>query len=138
MNHRTTPTENIQEALPERYAEFDATRACMLRSSQLGKKLKTSSKMSPGSPTCRSRLSRIASRGEEYIIFRRQSCISRGYPMVWCGAILPPMHRHQHTLHDKTRTRVWHKAFEDGMKKKFYSDSILSRVIIDLSVYPKN
>ena len=37
------------------------------------------------------------------------------YPMVWCGAILPPMHRYQYTQYDKTHTRVWHKAYEDDL-----------------------
>ena len=38
------------------------------------------------------------------------------YPMVWCGAILPPMHRHRYTQYDNTLTRVWHEAYEDDMK----------------------
>ena len=28
------------------------------------------------------------------------------YPMVWCGAILPPIHRHRYTQYDNTFTRV--------------------------------
>ena len=38
---------------------------------------------------------------------------SRGYPMVWCGAILPLMHRRYFIHCDKTRTRPWYKAYED-------------------------
>ena len=67
------------------------------------------------------------------------------YPMVWCGAILPPMRRHRYTQYDNTLTRVCHKAYEDGMKRyendmktTSSSDSAPSRVIVDLSVYPQN
>ena len=38
------------------------------------------------------------------------------YPVVWCGAILPCIHRHRYTQYDKTLTRVWHKEYEDDMK----------------------
>ena len=36
--------------------------------------------------------------------------------MVWCGAILPHMHRHQYTQNDNTLTRVWHKAYENDLQ----------------------
>ena len=48
------------------------------------------------------------------------------YSVVWCGekleslkkfriAILPFMHRHQYTHYDETRTRVWHRAYENDI-----------------------
>ena len=60
------------------------------------------------------------------------------YPMVWYGANLPLMHRHQCTQYDNPLARVWNKADEDGMKTTSYSDSVLSRVVVDLSVYSNN
>ena len=43
------------------------------------------------------------------------------------------MHHHQYTQFDETRTRVCHKAYEDGMKTTSSSDSVLGWAIIDLS-----
>ena len=60
------------------------------------------------------------------------------YPMVWCGAILPPMHHQPYTQIDNTLTRVWHKAYEDGMKETSSSAFAPSRAVADLSVYHKN
>ena len=39
-------------------------------------------------------------------------CFSFDYPMVWCGAIMPLMHRRQYTQYDKTPIRSWHKTDE--------------------------
>ena len=61
-----------------------------------------------------------------------------GYPIFWCGAIAPPMDRYQHTQYDKTRIRVWCGTYEDEMKKTSSFDFVSSRVIVDLSVYPKS
>ena len=48
--------------------------------------------------------------------------------MVWCGAILPLMHRHQYLLfRHMTLTRPWHKAYEYDMKRTSSSDAGLSR-----------
>ena len=40
------------------------------------------------------------------------------HPMVRCGAIVSPMHRHRYTQHDNTVIRVWLKVYEDGMMMK--------------------
>ena len=65
--------------------------------------------------------------GKRFVVVDRSSTIhhwnglvvsleTSGYPLVWCGVILPPMHRHRCTQYNNTLTRVWHKAYEDGMK----------------------
>ena len=51
---------------------------------------------------------------------------------VWCDPA-----SQQYTQYEKTSTRVWCKAYEDNMKTTPSSDSVLSRVIVDLSMYPK-
>ena len=55
--------------------------------------------------------------------------------MVWCGAILPLMHRHWDIPYDKTRARLWHKAYEHNIIKASSSDSVPSRAIGGLSGY---
>ena len=55
------------------------------------------------------------------------------YPMVWCGAIVPLMHRHQYTQYDETRTRSWHETDGSSMKKISCSHFVPNRVIAGLS-----
>ena len=46
------------------------------------------------------------------------------------GAILPRcIDRHQYTIYDETRTRVWRKAYDNEMKKSSSSIFVPNRVI---------
>ena len=60
-------------------------------------------------------------------------------PIPWSGVVLSLPQASPPITSDmtKTRTRVWHKGYEDDMKESSASAFVPSRVIVDLSVYSK-